>query len=84
MSLALLPTNELNNSMELIIDTLSNIDDKYIKLTDDVITTYISDQKFDVQFWNLYDTIDLIEAKQRYEITKDIESYKRSTRRKAY
>ncbi|CAF0957503.1 unnamed protein product [Didymodactylos carnosus] len=56
MSSALLPTNELNNSMELIIDTLSNTDDKYIKLTDYVITTYISG-KFDIQFWNLYDTI---------------------------
>ncbi|CAF1572826.1 unnamed protein product, partial [Didymodactylos carnosus] len=56
MSLPLLPMNELNNSMELIIDTLSNTDDKYIKLTDYVITTYISG-KFDIQFWNLYDTI---------------------------
>ncbi|CAF1022454.1 unnamed protein product [Didymodactylos carnosus] len=98
MSLPLLPTNELNNSMELIIDTLSNTDDKYIKLTDYVIITYISG-KFDIQFWNLYDTIglpskkiakssiiheeQLIAAKQRYEITKDIEIYKRSTRRKA-
>ncbi|CAF0823766.1 unnamed protein product [Didymodactylos carnosus] len=55
MSLPLLHMNELNNSMELIIDTLSNTDDKYIKLTDYVITTYISG-KFDIQFWNLYDT----------------------------
>ncbi|CAF1636720.1 unnamed protein product, partial [Didymodactylos carnosus] len=71
-------------------------------------------QQFDIQLWNLYDTIgvrprtnnhvegwhrlpskkiakssiiheeQLVAVKQRYEITKDIESYKSSTRRKAY
>ncbi|CAF1262015.1 unnamed protein product, partial [Didymodactylos carnosus] len=39
------------------IGCLLNMDDKYIKLTDYLITTYISGEKFNIQFWNLYDAI---------------------------
>ncbi|CAF4328575.1 unnamed protein product [Rotaria sp. Silwood2] len=57
IALPLIPTNEINNSMEKIIDELCNYDSKLDKLTDYVIKNYVEDARFSVQMWNHFDNI---------------------------
>ncbi|CAF1017368.1 unnamed protein product [Rotaria sp. Silwood1] len=57
ISLPLVPTNEINNFMERIIDVLSNIDSKFDKLTDYVLNTYVEDGRFSSVLWNHFDSI---------------------------
>ncbi|CAF2838644.1 unnamed protein product [Rotaria sp. Silwood2] len=57
ISLPLVPTNEINNFMERIIDILSNIDSKFDKLTDYVLNTYVEDGRFSSVFWNHFNSI---------------------------
>jgi hypothetical protein len=57
MMLPLLPPQEINNAFCNIIEELSNINLKFLKLTDYILRTYIEDASFPPSFWNLFDLI---------------------------
>ena len=57
ISLPLIPPNEINNSMEKIIDELCDVNSKFYKLTDYIINNYIDDGRFPLCMWNHFDTI---------------------------
>ena len=57
ISLPLIPSNEINNSMEKIIDELCHVNSKFDKLTDYIINNYIDDGRFPLCMWNHFDTI---------------------------
>ncbi|CAF3341244.1 unnamed protein product [Rotaria socialis] len=57
ISLPLVPRNEINNSMEHIIDVLCNIDSKFEKFTDYVLNNYVEDARFTSDMWNHFDSI---------------------------
>ena len=58
ISLPLIPLNEINNSMEKIIDELCDVNSKFDKLTNYIINNYIDDGRFPLCMWNHFDTID--------------------------
>ena len=57
LSLILIPPNEINNSMEKIIDELCDVNSKLDKLTDYIINNYINDGRFLLCMWNHFETI---------------------------
>ncbi|CAF3135168.1 unnamed protein product [Rotaria socialis] len=57
ISLPLVPTNEINNCMEQIIDVLCNIDSKFEKFTDYVLNNYVEDARSSSDIWNHFDSI---------------------------
>ncbi|CAF3431675.1 unnamed protein product [Rotaria sp. Silwood2] len=57
ISVPLIPPNEINNSMEKIIDELCDVNSKFDKLTDYIINNYIDDGRFPIHMWNHFDTI---------------------------
>ena len=57
ISLPLISPNEINNSMEKIIDELCDVNFKFDKLTDYIINNYINDGRFSLCMRNHFDTI---------------------------
>jgi len=55
--LLLLPPEEINTAFCNIIEELSNLNNKFLKLTDYILPTYIENALFPPSFWNLFDLI---------------------------
>ena len=55
--LPLLPPEEIDLAFADIIEDLSNINEKFLKLTDYILRTYIEEALFPPCFWNLFSLI---------------------------
>ncbi|CAF3421432.1 unnamed protein product [Rotaria sp. Silwood1] len=57
LMLPILPPDEINNAFCNIIEHLSNIHVKFLKLTNYILETYIEEPLYPRSFWNLFDLI---------------------------
>ncbi len=55
--LPLVPSDEVNNCTEKVIDELCNYDSKLDRVTDYVLKNYIEDSRFSLNMWNHFDPL---------------------------
>ncbi|CAF1503828.1 unnamed protein product [Didymodactylos carnosus] len=72
ISLPLVPKDQINHCMEVIIDELCNADSKFDKLTDYILNNYTEDARFSFDMWNHFDSID-----ERPRTNNHVEGYHR-------
>ena len=57
LSLPLLPPQEIDTAFCCIVEEISEVNPRFLKLTDYILRTYISNAIFPPSFWNVFDLI---------------------------
>ena len=57
LMLPLLPPQEINTALCDIVESISNVHQNFLKLTDYICRTYIENALFPPSFWNLFDLV---------------------------
>ncbi|CAF0995283.1 unnamed protein product [Didymodactylos carnosus] len=57
LALPLLPPSRIDEAFSNIVENISNISPRFLKLTDYILKTYVENPRFEVDFWNHFDLI---------------------------